>query len=156
MEPRKKVPIPEGPYELLSQDLFQFEGVSYLVTVCHWSDWIECDELPHTFSTTIIKATRKHISHFGRPKYVLTDNESQFVSKEYQRFASEYDFSHITASSYYPRAMGRQSPPENTPPGDAQGWPTCPGEVHAMDKLIVQRDLLNMRRSDRIESHQSI
>ena len=107
VEPMKSVPIPEGPYELLSQDLFQFEGVSYLVTVCHWSDWIECDELPDTLSTTVVKATRKHVSRFGRPKYVLTDNGLQFVSKEYQRFASQYDFSHITASPYYPRGNGK-------------------------------------------------
>ena len=62
VEPMKAVPIPEDRYELLSQDLFQFEGVSYLVTVSHWSDWIECDELPDTLSTTVIKATRKHVS----------------------------------------------------------------------------------------------
>ena len=74
VEPMKVVPIPEGPYELLSQDLLWFEGVSYLVTVCHWSDWIECDELPDTLSTTVVKATRKHVPQFGRPKYVLTDN----------------------------------------------------------------------------------
>ena len=107
VEPMKSVPIPEGPYELLSQDLFQYEGVSYLVTVCHWSDWIECDELPDTLSATVVKATRKHVSRFGRPKYVLTDDGPQFVSKEYQRFASEYDFSHITASPYYPRGNGK-------------------------------------------------
>ena len=76
VEPMISVPIPEGPYELLSQDLFQFEGVSYLVTVCHWSDWIECDVLPDTL-----------------PKYMLSDNGPQF--------------SHITASPYYPSGNGK-------------------------------------------------
>ena len=38
---------------------------------------------------------------------MMTDNGPQFVTKEYQRFASEYDFSHITASPYYPRGNGK-------------------------------------------------
>ena len=55
--------------------------------------------------------------------------------------------------------------PENSPPSDVQGCPACPAEElkdvpaeplmippgDAMDKSIVQRDPLNMRRSDRIK-----
>ena len=34
------LPVPTRAWDLLSQDLFAFEGKDYLVTVCHFADWI--------------------------------------------------------------------------------------------------------------------
>ncbi|CAB4002183.1 Hypothetical predicted protein [Paramuricea clavata] len=61
-EPMKSIPLPSLPWEIISQDLFTLEQRSYLVTVCHFSDWVEVDELMDTLSTTIVNKT-KTIDH---------------------------------------------------------------------------------------------
>ena len=40
-EPMKSLPIPTGPWQIVSQDFCQLEKQRYLVTVCHFSDWID-------------------------------------------------------------------------------------------------------------------
>jgi len=52
-EPMKSQPIPEYPWQFVSQDLCVFELNNYLVTTDHYSDFIEADELENTLSATI-------------------------------------------------------------------------------------------------------
>ena len=78
--PMKSLPIPRVPFEMVSQDLFAYKGKPYLVTVCHFTDWIEYDELSDTLSSTIVAATR-----FGIPTWVSTDNGPQFFSRHLLR-----------------------------------------------------------------------
>ena len=80
---------------------------SYLVTVCHFSDWIEVDALPDTLSATVINATKAHFARYGIPRICHTDNGPQFISKEYQGFASSYHFKHTRSSPYHPQGNGR-------------------------------------------------
>lgn len=49
-EPMKLLPIPTQPWQIVSQDIFSHEQTDYLVTVCHFSEWIEVDELQDTLS----------------------------------------------------------------------------------------------------------
>ena len=39
-EPMRSLPIPTRPWEIVSQDICELHNQSYLVTVCHFSDWI--------------------------------------------------------------------------------------------------------------------
>ena len=41
----KSIPLPSLPWKISSQDLFEIGQQRYLVTVCHFSDWVEWDEL---------------------------------------------------------------------------------------------------------------
>ena len=83
------------------------EGKSYLVTVCHFSDWTEIDELTNTLSTTIIVKTKTHFARHGVPSQCHTDNGLQFISLEYENFASSYGFCHSTSSPYHWQGNGR-------------------------------------------------
>ena len=103
----KSLPIPNLPWQIVSQDLFELEKKSYLVTVCHFSDWIEVDTLPDTLSTTVIDATKAHFARYGIPQISHTDNGPQFISKEYQGFASSYYFKHTRSSPYHPQGNCR-------------------------------------------------
>jgi transposase InsO family protein len=102
----KSIPLPSLPWEIISQDLFTLEQRSYLVTVCHFSDWVEVDELVDTLSTTIVNKTKVHFARFGIPRVCHTDNGPQFVGKAYKEFAKEYDFNHTTSSPYHPQGNG--------------------------------------------------
>ena len=69
-EPMQSLPIPTRAWDIVSQDLFSFEKEDYLVTVCHFSDWIEVDKLPDTLSTTVVERTKGHFSRYGIPSIV--------------------------------------------------------------------------------------
>ncbi len=106
-EPMRSLPIPTLPWQIVSQDIFMLEGKAYLVTVCHYSDWIELDELPDTLSKTVIDKTKAHFSRYGLPAQCHTDNGPQFISQEYANFASQYGFRHTTSSPYHSQGNGR-------------------------------------------------
>ena len=106
-EPMKSLPVPLRPWEIGSQDICEQENQPYLVTVCHFSDWIEVDKLEDMFATTAIENSKAHFARFGVPVVCHTDNGSQFISKEYDRFAEEYGFRHTTSSPYHPKGNGR-------------------------------------------------
>ena len=76
-EPMKSLPVPNLPWQIISQDLFEYKQQSYLVTVCHFTDWIEVDQLPDTLSSTVIQCTKAHFARFGIPEILHFDNGSQ-------------------------------------------------------------------------------
>ena len=73
-------PIPEYPWQFISQDLCSFESGNYLVTVDHYSDFIEVDELDNTLAATVVAKTEAHVARHGIPEVILTDNGPQFLS----------------------------------------------------------------------------
>jgi transposase InsO family protein len=106
-EPMKSQPIPQYPWQFVSQDIFQFESSSYLVTVDHYSDFIELDELDNTLSSTVIKHSKSHFARHGIPEVLLSDNGPQFVSSEFAAYCDLYGITHITSSPYWPRGNGK-------------------------------------------------
>ena len=53
LEPIKSQPILEYPFQFVSQDLATFEGANYLVTVDHYSYFLEVDKFDDTLSRTM-------------------------------------------------------------------------------------------------------
>ena len=49
---------------------------------------------------------QKHFCKVWYTEQVVTDNGPQLDSNEFQKFAQEYQFRHITSSPYYPRGNG--------------------------------------------------
>ena len=76
------LPIPTLSWQIISQDTFVHRQKAYLVTVCHFSGWIEVDELDDTLATTIINKTKAHFSRFGIPRICHTDSGPQLTSKD--------------------------------------------------------------------------
>ena len=62
-------PIPQYPWQFVSQDLLEFESSTYLVTVDHYSDFIELDELDNTLSSTVIKFQNQFVHGMVFQKY---------------------------------------------------------------------------------------
>ena len=106
-KPMKSLPVPTRPWQLISQDIFSFQSQHYLVTVCHFSDWIEVDKLENLSSTTVVEKTKAHFSRFGIPEVCHTDNGPQFFCAEYENFSKTYAFQHIMSSPYHPAGNGR-------------------------------------------------
>ena len=106
-EPMLHHPIPELPWQFVSQDILQHGTQCYLVTVNHYSDFFEVDTLHDTLSSTIVSRTKKIFARYGSPMVCLTDNGPQFISTEYERFAKDWNFKHITSSPYHSQGNGR-------------------------------------------------
>ena len=106
-EPLQPYPVPTLPWQLVSQDLFELNGIPYLVTVDHYSDFYEIDRLPSIQSTAVVQATKQHFGRHGIPHTLLTDNGAQYTSDLFKEFAQTYKFNHITSSPYWSQSNGR-------------------------------------------------
>ena len=106
-EPLQPYPVPTLPWQLVSQDLFEINGLAYLVTVDHYSDYYELDRLPNIQSSAVIQATKQHFGRHGVPHTLVTDNGAQFTSDTFKVFAKKYGFQHITSSPYWSQSNGR-------------------------------------------------
>ena len=73
-EPMKSQEIPTLPWERISVDLFQLDGKTYLVTVDHYSDFIEIDWLKNTSAMAVINAMKKNFARAGIPCACVSDN----------------------------------------------------------------------------------
>lgn len=106
-EPMMSHPIPQRPWEIVSQDLFAHRGLDYLITVDHYSDYFEVDRLHSTTSAAVIAATKRQFARHGIPNKVITDNGPQFSGHEYHEFSQEWEFSHVTSSPRHPASNGK-------------------------------------------------
>jgi len=98
--------IPDRPWQNVSCDLFELENEQYMVLADAFSHHIEIDYLPNISSKTVIRKLKVHFSRFGCPVQIKTDNGRQFTSAEFEKFASEWNFSHVTSSPNMPSSNG--------------------------------------------------
>ena len=67
-------PVPTRPWQFIPQDIFEFQQKQYLVTVDHYSDFYELDQLINTQSTTIVVLTIAHFAGHGVPLRCMKGN----------------------------------------------------------------------------------
>ena len=99
-------PIPVTPWAEVGTDVFAFEGDLYLVLVDYCSKWIEALRIPLQTSTVVIDAMKMMFAHLGVPKRVRSDNGPCYASSEFQAFAENWRFVHVTSSPRYPQSNG--------------------------------------------------
>ena len=89
---RKEQPsqeIPVNPWQKIGTDLFQYAGRNYLIVADYYSYWSEVFGLNPANASSVVKATKEEVSRHGIPKTVMSDNGSQYSSKQYKQFARE-------------------------------------------------------------------
>ena len=106
-EPMRSQPTPQYPWQFVSQDLCCFDSGNFLVTVDHYSELLEVNELDNTLSSTITAKTEVRFACYGIPEVVLTDNGPQFISTEYEGLCQCNRVHHMTSSPYWPQGNGR-------------------------------------------------
>ena len=58
-------------------------------------------------SQTVIDHTKAHFARYGILEIVLTDNEPQFQSQEYETFAATWECTHTTSSPHHSQSNGK-------------------------------------------------
>ena len=78
-----------------------------MVMVDYWSSYCELDKVTDLTTTTVIMHMRRQFARYGVPVRVITNKGPQFSSYEFQVFARQWNFHHITSSPYHPASNGK-------------------------------------------------
>ena len=106
-EPLMTDEIPECPWSRVAMDIFTLNGEHYLITVDFYSEFWVADTLPDMTAETIIERCKAHFSRYGVQEVVISDNGGQFTSEQFENFARDWEFEHITTSPYHSQSNGK-------------------------------------------------
>jgi hypothetical protein len=76
--------LPVHAFQLVSADLFLFNGVNYVLVVDAYSKWPACVPLRTLSSSSVIAEVERIFSDFGVPEVVMSDNGSQYDCEEFR------------------------------------------------------------------------
>ncbi|XP_013136418.1 PREDICTED: uncharacterized protein K02A2.6-like, partial [Papilio polytes] len=100
-------PWPARPWTRLHLDfLGPIGGKSFLVVVDAMSKWIEVFHMTGVSANYLIDRLNELFSRFGIPKQIVTDNGTQFASKEFDFFNRYNGIQHIFTPPYHPSSNG--------------------------------------------------
>ncbi|XP_028514411.1 uncharacterized protein K02A2.6 [Exaiptasia diaphana] len=105
-EPMIPTAVPERPWQSLGTDLCFVKGKPYLIVVDYFSKYVEVSLLNTLNSAETIRAMESIFARHGTPDVVRSDNGPQYDSNEFAKFASDWDFRHVTSSPIYPQSNG--------------------------------------------------
>ena len=105
-KPMQPYPVPPRPWSILGADMFELGQQQFFILVDYWSGFFEVQEVKEARSLRIITACKVQFSRHGIPDVIVTDNRTQFTSSAFSGFAKEWQFEHLTSSSYYPQSNG--------------------------------------------------
>ncbi|GBM63420.1 Uncharacterized protein K02A2.6 [Araneus ventricosus] len=83
------------------------DNKNFILTIIdYYSRYLEANPVQNITSTTIINCLNKYFSNFGLPKFLITDNATNFISNEMVEFLDRLNIQHRKSSIYYPMANG--------------------------------------------------
>lgn len=105
-QPLIQHPVPEYPWQKVGCDVFTSRGQDYVIVVDYFSKFAEVARLKRKTAETIISKLKTIFSRFGVPETVMADNVP-FASREFQKFASSWNFRIVTSSPNHPQSNGQ-------------------------------------------------
>ena len=105
-EPLLPSALSDRPFQRIGVDLCELKGKHFLVSVDYFSRYTDILPLQSLTSGAVINKMKQIFSQHGIAETVISGNGPQFVAKEFQQFAEEWNFHHATSSPYYPQANG--------------------------------------------------
>lgn len=110
-EPMMTHTIPNMPFERVSLDVFEVEIANkvrkFLLTVDHYSDFFEMDELSDMTAKTTINMCKRNFARYGIPLEVISDGGSNFDCLEFRNFERDWEFNFKTSSPYHQQGNGK-------------------------------------------------
>ena len=105
-EPLLPHPVPDRPWQVLAVDMFVLAQGKFVVLVDYYSKYFELTQLKDSTSASVINCLKQHMSRHGLPEVFHSDNGPAFSSLEFQQFAKQYQFQHVTSSPRFPQSNG--------------------------------------------------
>ncbi|XGW25993.1 hypothetical protein V3C99_006978 [Haemonchus contortus] len=101
-------PIEDRPWNRVHADFAgPVDGRMFLVVVDAFSKWPEIVEMSTTSSPATIKELRQLFSQFGYPETLVTDNGTQFTSREFSDFCHRNGIKHLRSPPFHPQSNGQ-------------------------------------------------
>jgi transposase InsO family protein len=101
------IPIPELPWYKVGTDIFEYRKQCFLILIDYYSGYIEVVQLKNITSMAVITVMKDNFARYGIPHTVISDNGTQYTSREFNRFKTEWGFEHVTSSPYYHQSNGK-------------------------------------------------
>ena len=105
-QPLTPTTLPQLPWQKVATDLFEWKQATYLLVVDYFSRFIEIARLNQTTTSEVTNHLKSIFARHGIPETLISDNGPQYASHQFQEFAHEYEFRHITSSPYFPQGNG--------------------------------------------------
>ncbi|XP_065182546.1 uncharacterized protein K02A2.6-like [Sycon ciliatum] len=98
---------PDLPFQHSSADLFECEGLQYLVYVDRLTSWPCVAKLGRTASSAdVIRSLRRWFPDIGVPEVLTSDGGPQFQSHVFAKFCDTWHIRHAKSSPHYPQSNG--------------------------------------------------
>ena len=98
---------PELPFQSTSADLFECQGLQFLVYVDRKTGWPCINKIGSTAtSADVIRCLRRWFPDVGAPQILTTDGGPQFASHKFTQFCSNWQIQHVRSSPHYPQSNG--------------------------------------------------
>ena len=106
-EPMVTTDLPAVPWQKVGTDLFHLDGKNYLLVIDYFSNFPEIALLSSMTATCVITHLKSIFARHGICQILQSDNGPCYNCKEFQNFAEEYDFQHVTSSPLYAQSNGK-------------------------------------------------
>ncbi|EFO97163.1 hypothetical protein CRE_03461 [Caenorhabditis remanei] len=83
------------------------QGIYYLVIVDSYSKWPEVYATKSITTSATIHIFRQVFAQFGNPEILVTDNGSQFSSKQLEQFCKLNGITHVRSPPFHPQSNGQ-------------------------------------------------
>ena len=90
----------------MASDLFEWNQSIYLLVVDYHSRYIEITHVNRPTTAEVVTHLKSLFARHGIPETLISDNRPQYSSREFAKFAEEYEFRHVTTSPYHPQGNG--------------------------------------------------
>ena len=103
--------VVEVPWTVVAADIMgplprSKSGFAYILVIQDlFTKWVECRALRAANGKLIREALEDLvIARWGTPKFLLTDNGTEFINRTLRSFADDYEIKHTTVPPYHPQA----------------------------------------------------
>ena len=95
------------PWEKAGVGVCEFSGISYLIAVDYFSNFIEVDLLTNTSAKQVIHYLKRHFARYGIPRCLHFDNAQQLVCTNFTEFMQSWRIIHSYSSPGHQSANGK-------------------------------------------------
>lgn len=99
--------MPDRPWSRVAVDLFTLGRKDYIIIVDDYSNFFEFNVITQTTSAAMVTSMKSQFARHGIPYEVRSDNGPQVTSTDFQDFAKEWEFKHVTSSPHYAQSNGK-------------------------------------------------
>ena len=85
-----------------------FGNLYILLVVDYVSKWVEVIAYPINDANTVVGFIQRNIlSRFGAPRTIISDEESHFENKVFEKLMNRYGIRHMMGLAYHPHSNGQ-------------------------------------------------